>query len=244
MFDPRAAAQPPGPLIQFAALLMGAGPVYAQAIYSSYLSQREGFVVPTLGETLLTIMLLYTVFGGLLLIAHMILCRDSLSSFNQRAGSTSVDARSGIMLAITLFVVIFAFGAVMQRLQRESMPAAVHEIGKALAADPLLFAVWIGPVAWLQAGLFEELVRTFMLIRLWKIWPRARLLMVLVSAIPFGLAHYYQGWIGVVGTLLIGLVLGLHYMRYGRFLPLVIAHALYDSGTLLLLTAAARAGVI
>jgi len=121
-------------------------------------------------------------------------------------------------------------------------PPATQSIGAALAADPWLLAFWIGPVVWLQAALIEELTRVFMLSRLWHVWPSSagRLLAVLGSALLFGMGHMYEGAIGIVGTSVIGLMLGLHYEARGRVLPLIIAHGVYNSAALAYLVAMAR----
>ena len=51
---------------------------------------------------------------------------------------------------------------------------------------------------------------------------------VLISSLLFGLGHLYQGWIGVGQTTLIGVVLAFLTLRWGTLWPAIIAHALLD----------------
>ena len=58
----------------------------------------------------------------------------------------------------------------------------------------------------------------------------AWILAAILQAVIFGLAHAYQGPVGVIKTGAIGLVFGLAYLAVGRNLwPLIIAHGLIDS---------------
>ncbi len=89
-------------------------------------------------------------------------------------------------------------------------------------------------LAWLLAGFGEEMVyRGYLLNRLVDLWPgqsRRWLLSALVSAALFGLAHIYQGWVGVIETGLSGLVFALVYLATGRNLwPAIIAHGVFDT---------------
>jgi membrane protease YdiL (CAAX protease family) len=47
---------------------------------------------------------------------------------------------------------------------------------------------------------------------------------VVVSAGLFGLVHLYQGPVHALWTGILGLIMALHYVRFGRVLPLVLAH--------------------
>ncbi|GAA5045196.1 membrane protease YdiL (CAAX protease family) [Thermocatellispora tengchongensis] len=79
-----------------------------------------------------------------------------------------------------------------------------------------------------QNGVLEEvLVAGYLLHRLgqlgWSPW-RA----VAVSALLRGSYHLYQGFGGFVGNVVMGLVFGRLYQRWGRAMPLVVAHTLID----------------
>ncbi len=145
-----------------------------------------------------------------------------------------MDVLIGILLAAT-FLVLLGLQQIAQSrwLPRPSgpPPQALITLFRGIANDPLLLAIWLGPVAWLGVAAFEELSRVFMLNRLWAVWSRpfARWLILAVSACLFGLIHVYQGPVAVVAIALQGLVYGWYYMRFGRVWPMIIGHALYDS---------------
>ena len=72
----------------------------------------------------------------------------------------------------------------------------------------------------------EELVmRAFLIDRLQKLFGKTWIA-ILVPAMLFGSYHIYQGVTGLVCATLMGVVFGMHYARYRRLLPLVIAHTL------------------
>ena len=88
---------------------------------------------------------------------------------------------------------------------------------------------------WITAGFLEEFLwRGYLINRLVDLFgSQATLtwvLVIIISAIIFGLGHGYQGTMGMLKTGAIGLVFGLAFLAVGRNLwPLVLAHALIDS---------------
>ena len=96
-------------------------------------------------------------------------------------------------------------------------------------------------IAWTTAALGEELLfRGFLQGRLQALLGGRRgagLLAVLAQATLFGLAHAYQGATGILVTGVLGLVFGLLYLRAKSLWPLVIAHGLIDTLSLLALYA-------
>ena len=50
----------------------------------------------------------------------------------------------------------------------------------------------------------------------------------MVAAVVFGLAHLYQGAVGVVTTFVMGLVLGALYVIGGSLIAPIVVHALVD----------------
>lgn len=99
--------------------------------------------------------------------------------------------------------------------------------GRALENLPFLFLTIFG------AGVSEEVIhRGAVISRLSAILPNRKLtsgLVVLVSAIIFGVAHPYQGPAGILVTGLIGILLGFLYVASGRMLwPGILVHATYD----------------
>lgn len=91
---------------------------------------------------------------------------------------------------------------------------------------------WAVPIlllAAVKAALVEEvIVVAFFFDRLQKLgwsWPKQ----LWSSALLRGSYHLYQGFAGFIGNLLMGLVFGLAYKRWGRITPLVIAHFILDA---------------
>jgi hypothetical protein len=111
------------------------------------------------------------------------------------------------------------------------LPQELITLFSSIVHNPLLLAIWLGPVVWLGVAAFEELTRVFFLNRLWSVWsqPLIRWFILVLSACLFGLIHIYQGPASVVAITLQGLIYGWYYMRFGRVWPMIIGHALYDS---------------
>jgi membrane protease YdiL (CAAX protease family) len=111
---------------------------------------------------------------------------------------------------------------------------AVHAAGLNLTvvAEDLPAVWWRIPVLVLSAAanavLEEVLVSGYLLLRLRQLgWGDGRALAV--SAVLRGSYHLYQGFGGFVGNLVMGLVFGRLYQRWGRVGPLVVAHTLIDT---------------
>jgi membrane protease YdiL (CAAX protease family) len=90
---------------------------------------------------------------------------------------------------------------------------------------------WMVPVliaAAIQNALLEEVVVVgYLLTRLGDLgWSPRRA--VGASALLRGAYHLYQGFGGFAGNLVMGLVFGAVYRRWGRVAPLVVAHSLLD----------------
>jgi membrane protease YdiL (CAAX protease family) len=91
---------------------------------------------------------------------------------------------------------------------------------------------WTVPVLLLsaaRAGIVEEVIVVgYLFARLrdlrWGPWT-----IILTSALLRATYHLYQGFGAFVGNFVMGLVFGWLYTRYGRLLPLVIAHTLIDA---------------
>ncbi|HZA05623.1 MAG TPA: CPBP family intramembrane glutamic endopeptidase [Propionibacteriaceae bacterium] len=90
---------------------------------------------------------------------------------------------------------------------------------------------WTVPVlvlSALQNSLLEEVVMIgYLFTRFgelgWR-WPA----ILLVSAGVRGAYHLYQGFGGLIGNLIMGVIFGLLYLRWKRVGPLVVAHTLLD----------------
>lgn len=82
----------------------------------------------------------------------------------------------------------------------------------------------------ISAGISEEILyRGFLLFFLEYVFPSFSVWIVLIfSAIIFGLGHTYQGLSGVIKTSLIGLYFGFLYLGFGSILPIMLLHTFVD----------------
>ena len=126
----------------------------------------------------------------------------------------------------------FALGLVASRRARPSGTArAVRRIGDfdhflpATSAERRLFAVMA-----LAAGVCEELVyRGFLIYALNRGLPGLGAPdLVVAAALLFGLGHAYQGGLGMLGTAVIGGLMGAIYVATGSLLVPMAVHALID----------------
>jgi membrane protease YdiL (CAAX protease family) len=175
------------------------------------------------------------VFGGgaIVLIVALLygLCRQGLADLNLATGRWWGDVLWGLGL-FAVFVLMTVLQQVTVARWFPTQPAPeINNLIEGISHRPLLLALWLGPVVWIGVAGFEELLRVFVLSRLWLVWPArsARWGAVLATAGLFGAAHAYQGVAGIISTGLMGLVAGGFYLAGGRVWPLVISHALYDS---------------
>jgi membrane protease YdiL (CAAX protease family) len=237
-------AEPPK-WMQLGAVVLGVGPLYGLVFYSGLQSLDAGEMKITAAGLLFNLALMGMF--ALFLVGMLLILGERLPDLQLKPGSFAKDLGSGVGLFFGILGALFLMRVGSLLLERlglappiDPVPDANLDLIGSVTKDPLLFALFIGPVIWFQAAVVEELTRAFVLTRLWKVWPgaQARLASVIVWSLLFGLAHIYQGATGVIGTALIGLVLGLSYLRRGRLLPLIIAHGLYDTlATLALLYA-------
>ncbi|MDR5711870.1 CPBP family intramembrane glutamic endopeptidase [Nesterenkonia flava] len=93
---------------------------------------------------------------------------------------------------------------------------------------------WSSPMLLLAAvrhSLLEEVIMiAYLFDRARRIWPGVSIwLIILGSAVLRGAYHLYQGFGPGIGNLAMGVIFGWLYTRYGRVMPLVIAHFLLDA---------------
>jgi membrane protease YdiL (CAAX protease family) len=128
-----------------------------------------------------------------------------------------------------------------------TQPFLVKVLGKlpdlsdfqALHGNPK-FLVLAVALAWTVAAFGEEMVyRGYLMNRVADLLNRTRAAWVvsLVAVhIGFGFSHIYQGWTGVIDEGLMGLLLGLIYLRTGRNLAVpIVAHGVADTVDFLLI---------
>jgi membrane protease YdiL (CAAX protease family) len=133
---------------------------------------------------------------------------------------------AGVLFGAAFKLVMKAI--VMPLLGADPVNHAYHYLtGNAAALPATLYLVTVG------AGFGEETVfRGYMFERLGKLFgsgARARVLIVLLSSVWFGIAHYpEQGLAGTEQATITGLVFGTIFARTGQLFPLMFAHAAFD----------------
>jgi len=110
---------------------------------------------------------------------------------------------------------------------------AAHALGVSLTVVPTALDAhwWTVPVlvlSALRAALVEEIIVVgYLFTRLkelgWGPWP-----VIAASALLRGSYHLYQGFGGFVGNVIMGVVFGWFYHRFGRTTPLIVAHWILD----------------
>ncbi|HRY34252.1 MAG TPA: CPBP family intramembrane metalloprotease [Bacteroidales bacterium] len=183
-------------------------------------------------------MLVYPLaFGGgsilLMLVLNSLLLGRTIRAFNPGKGLWYTDAAFGLLLAALCYILLFLERPVLSAILPPDRPPSreIIDLITGLVKDPLLLALWLGPVVWIGVAAFEELSRVFFLQCLWKLLPGpgwAVLSIALVSVFA-GAVHLYQGAFGLISVSIQGLLFGFFFYRFGRIWPLIIAHALYDS---------------
>lgn len=155
-----------------------------------------------------------------------------------------------LRFAPVVLIIGFALVAVMvgvdlkqlaQQIQQHKPDTdALVSAGK-LGSDPLYLFVLTTFVAFVVAGLREELWRAFTLSALKRVLPDSwtpqtqRILAVGVTSVLFGAGHIVQGPIAMVLTAFLGIILGSVILIHRSIWPAVIAHGLFDASTFLIL---------
>jgi hypothetical protein len=167
-----------------------------------------------------------------LLFLHLVVCRDRLPSLGLGPGRWVADLAVGVAFGAGLLVLKHVSDPWLAGLfpRRPPTPEIVQLI-RVVAADPWLLALWLGPVVWLGVAAFEELWRVFVLHRLWLLFPgrAGAWSVVLMVSVLIGFAHGYQGPAGGVSIAVKSVLMGAYFMKARRLVPLIVAHAVYDS---------------
>jgi len=228
--------------VQILAILLGVAPIYTMTIIS-HLSREQPY---TLNE----IFFYTTVIGSIMIVVLLILlrylCGEKIHDLNLKQGKWWKDVLVGIVLtALTLGLHNLLQGPLNSVFPREPM-SGLGDFFNGMAQNLWLFALFIGPVLWIGVAGFEELTRVFLLSRLWKIWSASgwRWFGVVLSAILFGLSHLYQGPAGIIDTAISGLILAVAYLIFGRVIPLIISHYLYDAIQIVMVVILIQRGTI
>jgi len=160
------------------------------------------------------------------------LCGEKLKDLNLRPGKLTSDLLATLVLSVVIVVANVISHEVLSGLLADSADnTGVRNLFAEMTGDPRLMVLFLGLLIPLGAA-SEEVVRVFLLSRLWKVWPSvtAKLVVVVISACLFGLSHAFQGPTGIAWTTICGLIMALYYLRFGRVVPLLLAH--YVTNTL------------
>jgi len=217
-----------------AATPMAAIGIWMYVLRDSAMTLNEMLLGPLLGGGSLIFWILFL---------HFLVCGDGPAGLGFRVGRPWLDLGLGAGLAMALLAFHFGFGATVARLFPPRPPVEeMIELLSGLARNPLLLAVWLGPVVWIGVALFEELLRAFLLRRLWRVWngPVGKWVVVAVVSALVGVAHGYQGTAAIVSIGIMSLAKGWLFMATGRIRALIVAHALYDSAQIVMAVIAIR----
>jgi membrane protease YdiL (CAAX protease family) len=229
---PAAAGRPPVPrrLPGWAHMLTGTGALllfYTPALFT----HLRRFDQLSVTEMTLYPLLLGSAGVAVVLALQRAVHRLPVAALNLRAGNWRSDLGLSLLLTVSLLLLSYAQQMTINRWLPATPSRNIATLMDALASQPWLLVLWIGPVMWLGVAGYEEVSRVFFLGRLWHVWPRpaGRCAVLVIGAALFGLVHMYQGPAGMLNTALLALVLGGFYWWRGRVLPMVAAHALYNT---------------
>lgn len=200
------------------------------------------YVLPIMGQlqndqplSMKDVFLYSTVLGGTMIIVMLLLlrylCGERIRDLNQREGKWWKDFLVGIGLsALTLASLILLSNPIHSMFPSEPQ-SGMGDFFSEMVQSPWLFALIMGPILIIGAGVFEELTRVFLLTRLWnissnKVW---KWMAVILSAALFGLNHIYQGPAGAIMTGISGLIMAIYYLFFGRIAAMMTAHYVHDA---------------
>ncbi len=173
---------------------------------------------------------------------------EKLGELNLKASVWWKDVLGGIVLGVLTLTAKFALDPVIIKLMPRASSGGSPLVGLfgEMAQDPWLLTLFLGPVLMIGVAGFEELSRVFFISRWWRISSATwwRWVGVLVSAVLFGVVHIYQGPAGALSVAINGLILAVWYVRFGRLLPLMVSHYLYDALQIVQVIILIRQGVI
>lgn len=138
--------------------------------------------------------------------------------------------------ALLALLFVFAANLVLTLAMQVAFPGVMEAhaenlqgVADTVAADYSLLAIF---AVMLLVGFYEEILARGLLLQ------RCRVLIggiwgpVLISSALFGLGHAYQGWVGVLQTAVIGIVLARLAIHWGTLWPLILAHAMLNTWSL------------
>lgn len=213
---------------QILAVFLGVVPAYLMPLYFN-LKDRDAGLSP--GSVLYYTIVWGGVMSLLMVLILWFLNGERIQDLNLRKGKWWKDILLGVgLMVVTLGSFLLISGFVSSLFPSPQGPGT-NLLLEELVNNRRFFWIMTGPGLLIGAGIFEELTRVFLLSRLWKITQGQawRWAVVLFSAVIFGLMHMYQGSAGIVLTGFSGLIMAIFYLKFGRVLPMMIAHYLHDA---------------
>jgi membrane protease YdiL (CAAX protease family) len=224
--------------IQLLAVVAGVLPLYSSLIVYQ-LRRDQAFSIQGFIFYLAVISPLAIVIVFLLL---RFLCGENHRCLNLRPGKLSSDLLATLILSLVILVANVVSNYLLSGLFPDSASGtSIRDLFVEVAGNPGLLVLFVGPLIFLGAA-SEELIRVFLLSRLWKVWPSTtgKLAAVIISACLFGLIHLYRGPVHVAWTAIFGLITALYYLRFGRVVPLILAHYVTNALQVIVIAALAR----
>jgi membrane protease YdiL (CAAX protease family) len=144
------------------------------------------------------------------------------------------EALGAMVAGVSISVVVAVVLA-----QRSARRAAALGDSQTLLAQSGAETLWIGLNA-VSAGASEEVFFRLLLPLLLALVFGSAVLAFALAGIAFGLAHAYQGWVGMLASCVLGLLLAGLYLATGSLLTPIAVHILIDLVALTVRPAAAR----
>lgn len=166
-----------------------------------------------------------------LLVATLFLHLEG-KSWSSLAFGRAIGTRQLLGFAVLAFVASFAAVSVVVMILQQGFgfpPVDVSAFESVIKGNLTAYLWFLIPVAWGSAAIGEELlVRGYLLHRIEGL-AGLRIAIVL-QAIIFSSAHFYQGITGVLSVFVLSLIFGAVYVKSGRnLLPVIIAHGVIDT---------------
>jgi membrane protease YdiL (CAAX protease family) len=224
--------------VQLLAVVVGVLPLYSSLIIYQF-RRDQPFSVQMFIFYLAVISPLAIVIALLLL---RFLCGENPRDLNRRPGKLSSDLLAALILSLVILVAnVISTSLLSELLPESASTTSVKNLFVEVASSPGLLVLFLGLLIFLGAA-SEEVIRVFLLSRLWKVWrsTTGKSATVVISACLFGLIHLYRGPVSVAWTAICGLIMALHYLRFGRAVPLILAHYLTNALQLVVVAVQAR----
>jgi len=177
----------------------------------------------------LTHILIWSMIVIVILLLLRYLVGERVRDLNLKPGIWWKDILAAIALAVLTLAILYLTNNPISSLFPPGRELNLVYAYRDVFQSPLLFALWLGPGLLISSGIGEELLRTFVLTRLWKIssHPAWKVLAVFFYAGLFGLGHIYLGPDGIIQAAIYGCVIGFYYLRFGRVTVMITAHYLH-----------------